>query len=267
MKKSDTCETSSQNVVKYIDGTPVYELTGEEIVFPIQLEQGGVQVLAYFHMDAQYRTTEVRGFIDDLMIRYRDSDSGDRDIEFGEEGACAEFVKKHFRGISGVDGNPSREECLAWLGENPNVLTLIWSQGYSRVLADDEDDSPAPGKLVIGSFAQQTVKTKRLLYCPANGSVQVIRMKHVLKRESEADRITHRKAMRQTEKGKISFFRFNWDVLDQLYAKLILRVEGMTCDGDAAHEDNPAPWPRLVPLPDKISVISKVFSRTAVKNG
>lgn len=253
-----------KNALTYVDSVPQYELNAEEICFPIQLEQGGTPVLAYFHMDAQYRNTEVRNFIDDLMVRYRDSDQGDREVEFGDDQAAAEFVKKHFRGISGVEGSPTRDQCLAWLEENPNVLFLIWSQGYSRVLADDDEALEHPGKLVIGNFSQQTVRTRRLLYCPETKTVQVVRMKHILRRESEADRIMHRKAIRQTEKGKVSWFRFNWDAIDQLYNRLILECPGVLFDGQPANAEEIS---RLMPLPDKIHVVSKVFSRTSVKNG
>jgi hypothetical protein len=260
---TDTKKLSQIKNAVYMDGVdPKWELNADEICFPLQLDQGGLQVIAYFHVDAQYRATELRTFLDDLTFRYRDSDSGDRDIEFGDETAAKDFVRKHFRSISGVDGNPTREQCVAWLDENPNVLSLIWSQGYSRIIPDDSDEMG--GKLVIGSFQSQSVKHRRILYSPQTQSVHPIQIKHVLKRETEADRITHRKAMRQTEKGKVSFFRFNWDVISGLYDRLIQGVEGVVVDGKPASVEDII---RLMPLPDKVAVIGKIFARTAVKNG
>ena len=68
---------ATNNVVQYnLEGmgkVPQYELAGEEISFPLQLDQGGQPVIAYFNMDAQVPAHEIKAFIDEIPAEYEEA--------------------------------------------------------------------------------------------------------------------------------------------------------------------------------------------------
>lgn len=253
------------NVVrKEADGL-VFDLAGEEIIFPLLLDQEGIGVVAFFHMDAIVSSHEVKAFLNDMYGGAQVANMpGEVEHAPGDERGCYEFVDKHFRLISGIEGDATQEDMRAFLDANPQLKVRLLKEGYDGIRLDV--DEAAPGKLVLMRPTNTTVKVKRLLYCPAGEKIVEVRYKHVLRKETEEDRIKHKRALRMVEKGPKTFVRVNFDVLEQLYDNLVQRIDGMTIDGAPCTEANKSDWIKQVSLFDKVFAVNRVFSKIAVKN-
>jgi hypothetical protein len=96
-----------------------YELSGDEVTFPLQFEQGGQDVVGYFKMDAQVGSHEVNAFLDDLMPKTKTSDLPDEiETKAGDDAGVRTFVTKHFRGILGIEGDATPEHM-------PVIFTIL----------------------------------------------------------------------------------------------------------------------------------------------
>jgi hypothetical protein len=255
-----------ENVVQYVDEVPAYDLTGQNVCFPLRMEQGGADLMAYFVMNAQVPAHEVKSFLSDMVMRFKSNDSDEREMEFGEENGCRKFIEKNFRGIIGVEGDPSLEDMKAWLDDNPDIKTRIFREGYDRVMLDAEDEPVRKG-LVIGRAIENPVKTKLILYSPERETIESVKVTHVCRKETEEDRIRYKRSSRMADKGRTQIIRFNWDVIEQLYNSLITSLSGAYLNGEPCTEKNKDGWLRLVPISWKVFVVSRIFSKVAVKNG
>ena len=253
-----------QNVVTYRDDEPRFELTGDEIGFPLTLDQGGVEVVAHFIMSAQIPAHEIKNILDDMMHRYKANEAtGERELEPGDDTACRALIDRNFVTIAGVEGEPTKEELRAFLDANPLLKVRLFTEGYDRVLVDT-DDIVKP-KLVIGA-GPASIRAKRVLYSPLRDRVESVSLKHIYTRETEQDRIRYRRAGKQVERGRFTIFRLNWDQIGQMYDTMIQAVEGMEVAGEPCTAANKADWVARVPFNDKAFVVMRIFSRTAVKN-
>lgn len=253
------------NVIVYDKDVPKYELNAEEIVFPLVLDQDGNSVVAFFHMDAQTPAHELKAFLNDMMSKSRAGGSPDETEQVpGDEMECRAFVMKHFRTISGIDGDGiGREEMIAWLDENPPIKSRIFKEGYDGAQLDVDE---TVRRLTLARVAESSIKTKKVLYSPERKAVEEVKIKYILRKETEEDRIRHKRASKLIEKGKFQLVRFNFDTLEQMFKDLILRIEGALINGAPCTEQNRDEWIPKVNFLDKLFVLQRVFSRMAVKN-
>jgi len=243
-----------------------YELTGDEIIFPLQFDQGGQDVMAYFAMDAATGSHETKSFLDDLMPKTKASDLADEtETEAGDDANVRAFVTKHFRSIQGIEGEATREQMLAWLDANPQIKTRIYTEGYSNLIAASEEGT-GKLKLVLGG-AEQEVKAKRPLYVPALESVAVLNLTFRHRRITEEDRIRHKRAGKQVQKGLRTIVRINWDTIEQLADSMLTGLGGFVINGQECTEANKNQWLPKLQLSDKLFFVNRVMSRITVKNG
>lgn len=256
---------SDKNVLVQDGKEFYYELGAEEVAFPLEVWQDGAAFLASFLVDAQVDSAEIRRFLGEISGRFRASDFGDeREFEGGDDSEVRKFIDAHFREILGIEGNPGREDQVAFLDANPQLKVRIFSEGYDRIFAPDPGEE-APAKLRIG-LGPLAVRCKRILYSPATESVETVRFSHHYHRETEEDRIRRRRALRLAEKGRFQSIRVDWLAIEKLYDKLVFQVDGMRINGEACTEENLAVWQPKVLLTDKSFVVGQIFGRTSVKN-
>ncbi|MBZ5499520.1 MAG: hypothetical protein LAP85_24235 [Acidobacteriia bacterium] len=243
-----------------------YELSGDEVIFPLQFEQGGQDVMGYFAMDAQTGAHEVKAFLDDLMPKTKASDMPDEtELEAGDDVGVRAFVTKHFRGIQGIEGEATKEEMLAWLDANPQIKARVYTEGYGNLIVAGEEGT-GKLKLVLGSVEQE-VKAKRPLYVPELDAVTAIPVSFKHRRVTEEDRIRHKRAGKQVTKGRRQIVRINWDTIEQLADSLLTGLGGYLIGDQPCTEANKNAWLPKLQLSDKLFFINRVFSRVAVKNG
>jgi hypothetical protein len=243
-----------------------YELSGEEVIFPLQFEQGGQDVVGYFKMDAQVGSHEVKAFLDDLMPKTKTSDLPDEiESEAGDDAGVRAFVTKHFRGILGIEGDATPEQMLAWLDANPQIKMRVYTEGYGNLIVAGEEGT-GKLKLVLGS-AEQEVKARRPLYVPELDAVTPVPVSFKHRRVTEEDRIRHRRAGKQITKGRRQIVRINWDTIEQLADSLLTGLGGFLINDQLCTEANKNAWLPKLQLSDKLFFVNRVFSRVAVKNG
>jgi hypothetical protein len=254
------------NVIVYDEDKPKYELTGEEVVFPLVLDQDGSNVIAYFHMDAQIPAAEIKSFVGDMMSKLKASEQGDeREYALGDETECLKFISKHFKGISGTAEEASLDEMKEFLDANPELKLRIFREGYDRTLLY-VDELIAKRGLSLTRKADYGVKARHFLYSPEQQRIEELVIKHNTRKETEEDRIRYKRAVRVAEKGKYQIFRYNWDTLEQIYGSLIQSIDGMLIDGNPCIEQNKDAWLPKVPFLVKMFVVNRIFNRLAVKN-
>jgi len=252
------------NVAVVKEDRIAYELTGEEIAFPLQFDQDGQEVLSYFVMDAQTGNHEVKAFLDDLMPKSKSADMDETEMESGDDSGVRGFVTKHFRGILGIDGEATKEEMLAWLNDNPHIKTRIYTEGYGNISIVTED-GVGKLKLTLGS-ASQEIKAKRVLYVPEMEGSAVLNLSFKHRRVTEEDRIKHRRAGKQVQKGRRTITRINWDVIEQLSDSLIMGLGGFLINGEPCTEENKKSWLPKLGMSEKLFFVNRVMSRVAAKN-
>ena len=255
-----------QNVVVVNEQEMFYELSGDEIIFPLTFDQGGQDVMAYFAMDAQTGSHEIKSFLDDLLPKSKASDIlNETETEGGDDAAVRAFVTKHFRGILGIEGAASKEEMLAWLDANPATKTRIYTEGYGNLVAASEEGT-GKLRLVLGG-ATQEIKAKRVLYVPALESVAVLNLGFKHRRVTEEDRLRHKRAGKQVQKGRRTIVRINWDTIEQLADSLLVGLDGYRIEGGECTEANRNQWLPKLQMSDKLFFVNRVMSRVTVKNG
>ena len=249
---------------------PRYELTGQEIVFPLNVEQQGSEFRAFFRMSPADVSYEIKEFLDDLITRRRASDTGiESEVQVADDARCRAFVDKHFLGFYGTEGEPSTEAERKLLDANPHLKMRVFREGYDAIHRKAEDEAvPATKRLRIGPAAAPEVSIlgRLLLYCPKRESEVSIDIGHHLRRETEADRRKHSKAFSLIERRDITLVRCNWDVLEAMYNEMVLRLDGYVVGGAPCVSANKEEWVRLVPFTHKIYALNKTFSGTRLGN-
>ena len=258
------------NVILYVDDSPRYELTGQEIVFPLNVEQDGSDFRAFFRMSPPDRAYEIKEFLDDLISRRRASDTGiETEVQSADDARCRAFVDKHFLGFYGLEKEASDDAQRKFLDDNPHLKMRVFREGYDAIRKSPEDDAaPAKARLRIGAEAapEISIRGRLLLYCPERQAEQSISIAHHLRRENELDRRKHTKAFTVIERRDLALVRCNWDVLEGMYDEMVIRLDGYTFGGVACVKENKEDWVRLVPFTHKIYAVNKTFAGTRVKN-
>lgn len=243
-----------------------YELNGDEIIFPLTLEQGGAEVAGYFAMDAQTGSHEVKSFLDDLLPKSKSADISDEtEMEQGDDSGVRAFVTKHFRGLVGIEGEATSEEMKAWLDGNSQIKTRIYTEGYGNITPATEEGTRKL-KLVLGAGSDE-IKLHRILYVPELNKPRILTLSMKHRRVTEEDRIRHKRAGKQVQKGRRTITRINWDTLEQMADSLITGLGHYLIDGEPCTEANKNAWLPKLQISDKIFFINRVMSRVAVKNG
>lgn len=254
--------STSKNVVVQKDDQLLYELTADEMVVPLEFEAGDTTAVAFFHLDAQVSAFEHKVLASASTLRYKRAESGGgRELQITDDDKVQAFISKHFRTISGLDGEYTSEQIREWLESNPQIKSRLYREGYDRVLLDSP---PSSSKLSLIISPEVKTRGKRIL--ALEDTVVTVPFIHTTRKETELDRLKHRKALKISERGQYQDHTLNWDVIEQLYNDLILSVEGFLVKGKACTKENKPDWVGLIPFPDKAFVVGRVFNASALKN-
>lgn len=257
---------SCRNAIAYLEDRPCYELTADEIVFPVEFRRAGILTLGYFAMEAQVASRELKECLKATMPAWVQTASARRSREDKptNKDSGRAVALKHFRQIYEAKG--SVEAQRHWLERNPGIQWKLYEEGYNQILPDvplEADVDP----LDFETEFQNSARTKRLLYCPEKKAVEEIQIHHVFKTFSQRHVRIYDQASKVARGDRGGELLVNWDVLQiQLYDPLIEHVEGMLIDGQPCDESNKNKWIKLVPFLDKMSAVMSVFREDAEKN-
>lgn len=259
-------KASCQNVIVYLNDRPHYELTADEIVFPIEFKHRGVNRLGYFAADAQVQESELKACLAAAMPGWVETAAArrlreDRPIE---KTTARTFSLKHFRRVYAATGSERAQR--DWFERNPGLQWKLYDEGYNQVLPDIQLESELT-ELDFEAEFENAARLKRILYSPETERVEEIPTHHVFDVFSQKDVRVYDQASRITRDDRGGGLRVNWDVLRvQLYDPLINRIEGMVVKGEPCEKSNKPDWIKLVPFLDKMSALLSVFREDAEKN-
>jgi len=263
----EVSKSVSKNVLVFKDDNSFYELTSEEVIFPIELEDNGVPIIVPFLMDAKYRSGEVKPFLNELMPEYINADVGNtQEMTLGDDKGVVNFIDNHFREILGHDSDVTPDQQKQWLDEQaPHIKPLIFTEGYNLILPDADESRSV--NLSFSVSDTRTVKNKRILWDAKSANIESVKFKHVLSKPTAVDSHNYKKSTRMIRRGKVTQVSVNFDVVENLYNRLVKSVDGFLYEGNNCEESNKDVWVGSVPLTDKVYVVNKLFSRSNLGNG
>ncbi len=253
------------------DGTPVYELTGDELVFPIV---DGPREF-YVHM-LQYRFQDFKDLMADVGIRMKPQAGGIVQMVPADPAAVIPFFWKYFIRLSGVvkkDGSePTVEEQIAFIKANPKMripeTTVLQGYGGIRPLEPQVEDQSRT--LVIDDVGDENVvRTYLWLHDPQKGESYRVLLSHRFRPSKERDVRIYTQATGQSQmntRKQEMIRRENLDSLEILYRETILEAPGFTIQGEPCTEANKDLWAGKIPLWHMTNALDELYRGVQVKN-
>ena len=186
--------------LSFADTVPVYELTGEELVFPIV--DGKMEF--YVHM-SPYGFQELKDLMAEVGLRMKPRAGGIIRMVPSDPAAMLPFFWKHFLRMSGVrkkDGSePSVEEQIAFIKANPRkrIAETTVLQGFGGIRFPEPADEDEAGVMVIDAEVDEGVRTYVWLHDPEGGQSHRVHLTHRFRPAREADVRIYARATGQSE--------------------------------------------------------------------
>lgn len=281
-KTAKKSEDSVTNAVAYLDNLPVWDVSADEVCFPILVEmnyKGKFKEFVLFpalsqHTDRQskkgfaYENKKVlRATISDMKIR------GD-EMQFAssDESAIHKFVDLHFTRFH--NATISHEEQIAYLNKNSFLKTKIFREGIEGISLKEQDVELVGEGEDIDIFSinfdnpVEEISLTQELFSPEKGRLEEIDITHFWGPATDPDFAAFKKATHQTYNSRKRTFvaRENYDVLEQLYNSKVTKVEGMCVGSERCVETNKKNWVDLIPLEHKLVVLELIFRKIRTKN-
>lgn len=256
-------------------GVPQWELTADEIGYPLMIESQGKEYLSGVvvrqHTDAQAKTGHNYAYKTALRNATTDTrlDANVMEPGFFDEKPFRSFVDEHFVRLlftSQTDTDKQR----VYLDQHPFLKTRIFQECVQGIGVDARLQSADPEDLLdltLEDFSH-SITLSQNVYNPANDDVREIRLIHYCEEETEKDYQTYRKARKSQfniKKKNLSTLE-NYDVMESLYDKMARSVEGTLYKGSPCEEGTKDKWLPILPLEQKLLVLDKIFERTQRKN-
>ncbi len=238
-KKKDSQSQSKKfkNVLVWKKDTPYFELTGEEVVYPLVIEDRGTDYRVYFHL-TNHTPFEAKAVRTDSIVPIKFEGS---EIETGRDNRLPfiKFVDKHFIKLIGVDEKDA-ELHKQWLDDRPYLKARLYRESVQSIapIYRIEDDN---GNLFSLSSAKEVVHSfTQTLYCPNREAEADLKLEHVLRGETQIDATKYDRAIggkyhtRRREFTNLT----NFDSLNELYDSMAIQTIGYLVGGKPCVKDN-----------------------------
>jgi hypothetical protein len=258
MADSSAKPDSQKSSVVFIKDVSHWELNGKEYVYPVTVEQKGVDWRVFFALSA-HTNQEFKRVLEQARTP-RKVVGGEIEPGLENRQPYRDFVDEHFIRLYGSpDEDPKHHK--AWLDAKPGVKERIFREGVHSV-APVLDESEDGFSLDIG---ETEVKLVQNLYCPKVKREVEIRMIHRFRQETVIDLHKFEKANGSRLNLKRREMRdvIHYDSLDQLYNGMVQSVSGYLVDGKKPEGEE---WKQLVPLAHKLRALGVVFESAQAKN-
>ncbi len=256
------------------DGVPIqvvddalWDLAGEELAYPLQIEEQGRTFQVYFLLTnfESYEAERVR--IDSTAaLKIEGSE-----FETGRENPVAiiQFIDDHFKEMLGVSSDISKQ--LDFLRERSYLKTRLWREVITSPQMVYEDES-IPQDIDLISLADSPERWYVLqpsLYCPTRKVEATFNLRHCLRQSSQVDFNEFELSVGGRYHTRLKEFKTTIDYsrLRKLYANLVTSVDGYLFNGQACTTENKKFWLRKMPLDHILTVIDEAFSQVRSKNG
>jgi hypothetical protein len=250
------------------DYQPTYELTAEELVFPVTLMEENEEYMILCHM-RPYRAYDCKELLADIGLKLK---LGQESIIQSDSSSTYKFFFDHFRGLSEIefDGKePTFEQAKEFVKDNPRhrFEEQVVLRGFGGVGVEIAPVTATKKFQIVKSQSRQ-VKTFFHMYNLERKELEKILITHTLRRETEFDfrrynQATARsKVTRKNEWMKVE----DYSTIEQIYDTMILAVDGFRYKGEPTTESNKDKWVKLVPFWHKHFILSEHFKGVQVKN-
>lgn len=268
------------NVLQYADGTPVYDLAGDEITAAVTVKHKGKNYKIYPTL-SPYRPAEMKTLRGLISPSFSSQDDGSIDMIPGDTQAAGQLTDKHFIRLYGLTRNINGEitpivdpvEQKKIVDSNADLKARISVLVYGNVSTPEVEESEALDVgLLIDDLSSdiRAVDTEVKLYDEQATEERTVKVTHNFRSETQADLQKYRKASGQTTnmKPKKGVWRqkHNFTEIETLYDSMILSLSGVVINGKPCDESNQKEWLPLVPFFYKEHAIDRLFETTALKN-
>jgi len=246
-------------------GVPHWELTADEICYPIEIKQGRELKKFYAHLST-YQPRELSNTLRKVMSGVKRR-KNDLEILPSNRFAYAEMLNGHFvRMTTGVEKELSPEAQKDYLDGNPILKCKIVEDGYGGIGLKELDDVATTLDLTA-EVGLGYVDTEQILYSPKTKTEENVEISHGLTEETE----THFQRYEKATSRKVNIPTGNWTTrndygtLEALYNELASEATGYLVNGEKCTQANRKDWVKHVPLWHKLLVINEVFGEDRVK--
>lgn len=271
-KKSSGSQPNKPILVKTKEGY-FYELSGQEMICPVNVEQSGKRRRIHFHMKP-YRIQAMKEALTGIAPSF--SDEGPEAELQPQEGLVQQgFVKHYLLGLSNIAIDAKGTEASdaqknQFLEANLQILEVAWREAVCGIRIIDPDAESQMGDFIVlgdGGSETEDIETAVALI-DSEGEMVDLRFLHVLDKGTERDRRTYNKAQRTRLRTKDGVWKIavNNDVIELLYNQKIQSLAGAVIEGEPCTSSNKDKWLPLVPLFWKIVVINEVYRQVKIKN-
>lgn len=274
-KKDSRTESKVTNAITLVSGVPHWELTADEIGYPLLIDARGQEYLSGAvirqHTDARDKTGYAYAYKHALRQATTDTrlDANVMEPGFFNETPFRKFVDEHFvRMLFTAQDDPEAQR--AYLDKHEYLKTRIFTECVQGIQVDETIESAEPESLLdltLEDFSHDITLLQNL-YCPEMDDVREMKLVHHCEEETEKDYQTWRKARKSRyniRKKELSTLE-NYDVMEALYNRMVRRVEGALFKGKPCEEGTKDKWLPYLPLEQKLLVLTKIFERTQRKN-
>lgn len=264
-----------KHALRIADGKPVWDISADEVVYRLLIEQGNRDYVVYPRIRQHKDLQERKGFFYDYKSTLQEAvpalrvEGSEIEIPSLEEKPVIRFVDKYFEGFYGTDRDDDVDAHRRFLDARPWLKMRIFDECIQGEAVSDDGFEEEVSLLDIDIFEQGDVSVtlEQVLFDPEEEREHLVKMKHVLRKETEADYRKYTKAVSRKFNSRKRMFitQENYDVLNSLYNDMIIEIDGMVVAGEKCSSENRDKWLDLVPLDHKLLVLSKVFTNVQRK--
>jgi len=251
--------------------TPVFELNAPEILVRVNADNNGRFLQVHLR---PYTAMEMKTTLKGLKARFRDS--GALLIqEDADPAALRKLCDATFLGMDHVrklDGSaPSIEEQREWLDRNPRIKARVANEAFATVLSERPQGIPVVDGDDVFELAfdeEAKIQYAYALWDGEGNEVVLIDITHHFQPDTEADFHDFDRATRRETDKRSGFMTIDidYEALEKLYNRTVIRVEGMVLDGAALEPANKKLWRDRVPFWHKLFSLNQRFDEVAKKN-
>ncbi len=253
-------------------GNPSWNLSAETVCYPLTIKSNGKAFRVYFELKIPNNgtvKTALRKAIPSQKVTGNEIQSQPGDLSQARTMVSDLFVRMY--GVNIDDP----EEHRKYLDARPDLKERVFTEGLLGVARWRE---PAGGNaqqveaendlFSITIPSEQQIKTFKGMYCPDSGKEYEIQMNHRMHTPTGEDILSLNKLNKMyANPVKHTIYSVaDLSLVEKLYQKLVISLEGYTIDGGSCEESTREDWMDAVPLAHKYMAVQLLFEEVELKN-
>lgn len=271
-RKDTRSKEEKSFALTYLDEKPVWDFSADLVAYALGMAGNTVLVPV---LRQHTNPEEKRGFFTENAAALRLAASGikvkgdDMEIPEPNEKPLRDFIDLHFEFLFGVSSSDV-DVHKAFLDENPYIKSRIFREGVDGVQGSDEEEEVKSNFIfdIMSPNRERDVDTQQILFSIERNRAERVVLTHKMAEVTDAiyreyKGATTRKVQARTRKV---FAMEDYNVLSNVYNKLVISISGAVVDKKPCSNDNKKEWVDLVPLGQKLSVLTALMREIEGKN-